>query len=302
MNNAMLLQDAMGLVDEAIIDKAANTYVTKRRVSRWPGVIAAAAAVVALVILIASSVHTPGEKILQTTHYAIYSKDGVYTIEGGLSTIGGGNIGMSPAIPANPVRFSGLSDMRKRIFEGQLSDRALHLMRGFPRSEYGGILLFDPNNMQDIVVPEGTWVNGLITWNGCSYTFHFSNDILSGSLTYSVLDDSESRAERWIADSAGNFERMSTYQDPERNATVTVWEDLQYQRMRKQIVYTHTVGNKTVTFVETYRDGARQEAPNSIQFWGTDNGNYFYGDMSGMKERPSLEYLMEFGLKPFVEE
>ena len=117
-----------------------------------------------------------------------------------------------------------------------------------------------------------------------------------------MLDDSESQAERWIVDSAGNFERMSTYQDPERNATVTVWEDLQDQSTRKQVVYTHTVGNKTVTFVEIYWDGADQEMPDSIKFWGTDNGNYFYGGLSGMKERPSLEYLMEFGLKPFVEE
>ncbi len=299
MNNAMLLQDAMGMLDEAIIDKAANTYVTKRRVSRWPGVIAAAAAVVALVILIVSSIHPRGEKILQAKYYTIYNNDGIYSMDGGLSE---GSDGLNAAIPGHPVRFMGLSDLRKRIFEGQLSDRALHLMRGFPRSKYGGILLFDPNNMQDIVVPEGTWVNGLITWYGCSYSFHFSNDILSGSLTYSVLDDSGSRTEKWIAESAGDFERMSVHHDPERNATVTVWEDLKNQNSRKQIVYTHTVGNKTVTFVEKYYDSEKQKIPNSIVFWGTDNGHYFYGSLSGMTERPSLEYLMEFGLKPFVEE
>ena len=299
MNNAMLLQDAMGLIDEAIIDKAANTYVTKRRDSRWPGVIAAAAAVVALVILIVSSIHPRGEKILQARYYAIYNNDGIYSMDGGLSE---GSDGLNAAIPGHPVRFMGLSEMRRIIFEGQLSDNALRAMKSFKRARNGGILLFNPNHMQDIVVPEDMWVNGLVTWLGYKYSFSFENDEMSGSLTYCVIDESQECAEREINKAEKNIVILSATHDPERNATVTVFQNTKNQRIWKQIVYTHTAGNKTITFVENYHDGAEQEMPNSIKFWGTDNGNYFYGDMSGMKERPSLEYLMEFGLKPFVEE
>jgi hypothetical protein len=299
MNNARLLQDAMGLIDEAIIDKAANTYVTKRRVSRWPGIIAAAAAVVALVILIVSSIHPRGEKILQAKYYTIYNNDGIYSMDGGLSE---GSDGLNAAIPGHPVRFMGLSEMRRIIFEGQLSDNALRAMKSFKRARNGGILLFNPNHMQDIVVPKDMWVNGLVIWLGYKYSFSFENDEMRGSLTYCVIDESQECAEREINKAEKNIVILSATHDPERNATVTVFQNTKNQRIWKQIVYTHTAGNRTITFVENYHDGAEQEMPNSIKFWGTDNGNYFYGDMSGMNERPSLEYLMEFGLKPFVEE
>ena len=302
MTNAQLLQDAFGLVDDAIIDKAANTYVTKRRVNKWPARVAVAAAVIALVILIASSVHHPGERILEAKYYAIYNTNGEYALEGGLSTIGGGNNGMSVAEPSKPVRFMGLSNMRRIIFEGQLSDHALLVMRGFPRSKYGGVLLFDPNNMQDIVVPEGTQVDGLITWYGCAYQFKFSNDTLSGSLTYSVRNDSKTMAENMIQKEEHNVVILSVIHDPERNATETVFQYVSSQHIWKQVVYSVTQGNKTVTFVEEYWNGAEQQVPGRIDFWGTDNGHFFSGTFRNMTERPELEYLMQFGLKPYEDE
>ena len=302
MTNAQLLQDAFGLVDDAIIDKAANTYVAKRRVSRWPVIVAAAAAAVALVFLMTSPIHHPGERILSAKNYAIYHTDGVYTIHGG----SGGSVGGSSGVVddcqmVQQIKFSGLSDMRRIIFEGQLSDRALQIMRVFPKSKSGGVLLFDPDNMQDIVVPDDIHVNNLIIWYGCAYQFELSNDVLSGTLTYDVVDDSETRAEDMIWEGK-NAENLSVTYDPERDATVTVFGSDNSESAWKQIVYTQTAGNKTVTFVEKYMKGANQEVPDSIHFWGTDNNNYFYGWFSNIKERPSLDYLMQFGLKPYEEE
>lgn len=303
MNNAMLLQDAMGMLDEAIIDKAANTYVTKRRVSRWPGIIAAAAAVVALVILMTSPVHRPGEQILNAKNYAIYHTDGVYTIHGGSGgSVGGSNDVVDDCQIVQQIKFPGLSDMRRIIFEGQLSDRALGIMRVFPKSKSGGVLLFDPNNMQDIMVPDDIHVNKLIIWYGCAYQFGFSNDTLSGSLTYSVRNDSKTMAEDKVQKEEHNVVILSVTHDPERNATETVFQYVSSQHIWKQVVYSVTQGDKSVTFVEEYWNGAEQQVPGKIDFWGTDNGNYFFGTFRNMTERPSLEYLMQFGLKPYEED
>ena len=175
-------------------------------------------------------------------------------------------------------------------------------MKGFKKAKYGGILLFDPNNMQDILVPEGTRVSELITWYGCAYQFEFSNETLSGSLTYDTIDDSESMAERNIQKEEHGVTVLSQTFDPERNATETVFQYVSSQRVWKQVVYTVTQGDKSVTFVEDYWNGAEQQVPDSIDFWGTDNGNFFYGSFHNMTERPSVEYLMQFGLKPFEEE
>lgn len=299
MTNAQLLQDAFGLIDDAIVDKAANTYVSKRA-SRWPGIVAAAAAVIVVVLLIGSPLIRSGDRILKTRYYSIYNADGVYTMRGGL---GGGSVGggSSAAMPPSFVQFAGLSDMRRIIFEGELSDRALRIMKGFRKAKYGGILLFDPNNMQDIVVPEGTRLSGLITWYGCAYRFEFFDDTLIGSLTYDTIDDSEARAERYIRkEEPGRIVLSQTF-DPERNATETVFQNDYNGHIFKQVVYTATQGEKTVTFVERYGD-IDQQVPSQIDFWGTDNGNFFYGYFLSIQERPSVEYLMQFGLKPFEEE
>ena len=300
MNNGILLQDAFGLIDDAIVDKAANTYVS-RRVSRWLGVVAAAVAVILLVMLIASPVLLSGERILKTRYYSIYNADGVYTLRGGLgdSPVGDGS---PTSIPVTYVKFAGLSDMRRIIFEGQLSGKALRIIKGFPKAKHGGILLFDPNNMQDIVVPEGTRVSGLITWCGCAYQFEFSNETLSGTLTYDLIDGSETKSENTIRREDDIATVLSQSYDPERNATETVFQSVVSQHVFKQVVYTVTQGNKTVTFVEDYSDGADQQVPGVIDFWGTDNGNYFYGRFENMTERPAVEYLMQFGLKPYEEE
>ena len=300
MTNAQFLQDAFGLIADDIVDKAANTYVSGR-VSRWPAAIAAAAAVIVVVLLIASPLIRSGDQILKTKYYAIYNSDGVYTMRGGLSDSAAGD-GHHACMPASFVKFAGLSDMRRIIFEGELSDRALRIMKGFKKAKYGGILLFDPNNMQDILVPEGTRVNGLITWYGCAYQFEFSNETLSGSLTYDIVDDSESLAERYIQKEEHGITVLSQTFDPERNATETVFQYVSSQHVWKQVVYTVTQGDKSVTFVEDYWNGAEQQVPGSIDFWGTDNGNFFYGSFHNMTERPSVEYLMQFGLKPFEEE
>ena len=298
MTNAMLLQDAMGLIDEAIIDKAANTYVTKRRVSKWPGIVAAAAAIIALVILIASRIHLPGAVYFESDLYKIYITDGVYSMEAG---VGGADNGTSASKPAGGVKFTSLSEMRRIIFEGELSESAMKATLNFPRTERGEVLLFDPNNMQDIQVPEDMWVSGLILWMGYGYSFNFENDRLSGSLDYYVIDESQKYAEQKINSVSSNLEVLSETLDPERNAVVTVYRNTKNQRENKQIVYTHSTDNKTVTFVENYNGGAEQEVPYDIVFWGTENGNFFRGSLYFMTERLSLEYLMQFGLKPFEE-
>jgi hypothetical protein len=298
MNNAMLLQDAMGLVDEAIVDKAANTYASKRH-SRWPGVVAAVAAILALVIFGASMIR-PSEIVLDADYYKIRKADGIYVMNTGLPGLGYGSL--SESRPPELIKFESLADMRRIIFGGQLSDRAVRISKSFKRAKRGGILLFDPNNMQDIVVPEDMFVDGLIIWQGYCYSFSFGNDALGGSLYYSCIDGSQNLAEKEIQIEEHGVTILSVTHDAKRNATETVFQAVSSQHVWKQIVYTVTEGTKTVTFVENYWDSAKQEVPNRIIFWGTVDGNFFHGNLFGMKERPSLEYLMQFGLKPFVEE
>ena len=65
-------------------------------------------------------------------------------------------------------------------------------------------------------------------------------------------------------------------------------------------------GEKTLYIAESYRlkgyteyikDRVSLEVPYQIIILGEQNNEYFYAFLHGEEQRPSIEYLLEFGLK-----
>lgn len=70
--------------------------------------------------------------------------------------------------------------------------------------------------------------------------------------------------------------------------------------MIKQIYYVITTSEKTLHIFETY-DAASNVAPDSIDIPGEQQGEYFDVYISNFEERPTVEWLLEFGIKEYGE-
>jgi hypothetical protein len=100
-----------------------------------------------------------------------------------------------------------------------------------------------------------------------------------------------------------NFTLLSTESAEDRNATVVTHISGVYDgiRERKTVYYTLKDSNKEVFVCEDY-SYAEDEVPYFIEMYGTENGvNYRVSFAVEGQDRPSVEFLMSFGVREYVE-
>lgn len=102
-----------------------------------------------------------------------------------------------------------------------------------------------------------------------------------------------------------HIQLISQEEEPERDAIVYhYWTGVATQ---KKIHYKIVDGSKTIYIQEEYNLSVHdnitpisETVPYGINFWGMDNGAYFYGVILDSMERPSVEWLSSFGLEPYI--
>lgn len=205
----------------------------------------------------------------------------------------------------NYQHFKSVSQMRRTVKYGTLSDNQLITMKGHAKNNK--IELGDLDDWREIAYPRNIPYE-YVRLYGPSYSFIFRDDgICNGIITISSQSRYEKELEIYTDPSAARSNKpISDKQISYRNTTAREFIYQVNTRTIKRLLYHLPGKNAELYFIETYYlqsdssphgDELSDSLPNEILIRGTDGKDYFYGSFYGFEQSPSAEWLMSFGLK-----
>jgi hypothetical protein len=247
---------------------------------------------------------------------SITVENGQYLLEfaeGNSAESSGGSSSIGGVQELDIPTFSNLSQMKTAIEQGKFTESQIKAIKTYKKDASGKIKICDLNNLYDATVPDG-FGREYIAWNGTSYNMDYvhENGITFMGVDIFDLASYEKSYKEEFSKVSQKYALSTT--EPERNAEVYVGTPgkVTYKYVR----YTIVDGNKTLNVLEIYYVGVREgvanpeiytqyiceDVPNNIRIWGEQDGVKFTVGLWYPKERPSMEYLSQFGLTAYVEE
>lgn len=243
-----------------------------------------------------SPVDLPYEIICDNGGYYLMLEDGIIKdeeVEGSFSE----------ALPM--IKFTSIEEMVQDIKTGNFTEDELRNLAKFPKDEDDRTVLCDLSKLYDAYAPERL-DRKIISWYGDAYDFIFEeSEGESSCCMHSGFSNAkkEKGIEELIACSrVPNFTLLSTEQVEDRNATVITFTsgNLEIEE-RKFVYYTIKDSNKELFVRECYQLST-DTVPVIVHIYGTEKGvNFSVELIREYQERPSVEYLMSFGVREYVE-
>ena len=203
------------------------------------------------------------------------------------------------------VKFSSMKDFKETVVNGLLSDSDKQIIAGFPK--YGEhIQTCDFNDLYEPIVPKKCNMNN-IYWMGEIYTFDISlgNDAF-GSITYLTKEYYDIFFEHY--ENFFNSDLITVTSVEEKNGVITTNYDTATSVL-KNVRYTLSVGNKIVIVEKeycidsdyNYIFGYTDDIPYAITLYCVEGNTYYRVSLNELEQDPTDEWLLEFGLKPYIE-
>lgn len=235
--------------------------------------------------------------------YSIFVENGEYFLDFGDGCTSSNDNGSKEDIElVRIVRFSTVQEMINDIKTGNFSAEEMDIIKGFRKNEEGLVQICNLSSLYSATYPS-TFTSQSIAWVGTGYYI----DITTGENGPEALlvFKSQERFEYDI-DFYRNFEEQrritvtSVSSDLERNATV--YEYLNYAgKESKAYFYVIGEGDDALYIWEQYSAEEGYSTPNEIAVWGQEQGRYFKVIISNLQDRPSVEWLSQFGIRKYVE-
>lgn len=295
--------DALGKLDDQLIEEAAITLKKKRHTPVWIGLVAAAACLCLIIGVLAPDAKVP--TYYDTPIYTITEVDGqcklVYK-------------GMPPTLSIPPnlgvslrllyPEFQTVEEMRQAIITGSFAEEELIALT-FASDAAEGIEICDPDRLYEFTAPKELRP-GSITWYGKSYSCKLTGETVQGWISCYDREDYE----KSLNDEYKDFLTDPLVTITKRQVTLHRFASVFYGHTDlekyKYICYELREGNRKMYIQETYlleeeEDGqtVASQVPDSVCIWGQENGGYFHGSFREFTERPSTAWLCQFGLTPY---
>lgn len=209
---------------------------------------------------------------------------------------------------ANTVRFDSMEEMINDIRNGSFTKEELVKISRFEADAAGNIQVCNLDTLYAPQLPSNYILYG-IDWDGQNYCFIIQNGNTADPF---FLQDESDWQERWEKELNWNtgvlrLDVTSTQNDPERNGTVYFYpyatytpdgQSIEYAN-RKSCVYTFERNGNTFYICEDYDSDAPDAIPSNISIFGISQGQHFRIFLSKLEERPSIDWIAQFGLQVY---
>lgn len=210
--------------------------------------------------------------------------------------------------------FASLTEMREAIVTGSISEKEMQtVFNTAKRCEDGSIQICNVDKLYECVLPSELSVIH-ITWAGAMYDYRVSGLIASGSFICLNEQDYQDNIDSQYKDFLDNDRLKITKEEYKEDRSAMVYHYAGERSNGKYICYEIGTGDKRITVQEAYRFSAGEEAvttdytmldsdevPDNVRLWITDGAGYASVLLNGFSERPSMEWLSQFGLREYVE-
>ena len=263
---------------------------------------AAAAAGIVVLLGITSFVfkRTPERMVTENDIYAIMDNDGTYTLRFHEPLPGKDKGNVNISTPGGTlVRFDSVAKMKEAIETGNFSKQQLEAIRNRFARKDGEILSVNTNKLYEAALPEDMEATE-VTWTGDDYFFTVKckSDDVSVRLEFDTKEEHDQHKKKMMEFLELNDDIVQ-YKEDDRDATVYEYK-LRFGISMRIVMYTLQSNGKTTMVQETYRMTGTEAKFQGVWLCGEQDGAYFYADID-CASRPSVEWLLSIGLKPYVE-
>ena len=202
------------------------------------------------------------------------------------------------------VQFNSLAEFKNSVINNKLSIGDKEIVATFAKDEVG-ILTPDFNNLFEPYMPDEFQID-LLLWEGRGYTFLAYTP--SGVEAYITYHSQENYNKLFQYDFENYFDRdlivvTETIKTDDGKTITTYYTAL---AELKDISYTISKGDKTIIVQERYRLESQwlpvsDTIPSQITLYGTEGDAHYIIDLFEFEEKPSEEWLFEFGMQPYVD-
>ena len=206
---------------------------------------------------------------------------------------------------APAIYFTSTKEMKEDILKGTFTKEELKELSRFHRDKGGAIRVCNLDKLYEPTYPAD--LNPTVRWHGYYYTWEFDSDVSSSSfvMSFNTYPDYPDAYELWHLgplayrrENADIIKSVTTTSD--RNATVIKYTTAD-NRTIKSFWYKIESGDKTLlveerhdlTFEITFKKYC-------IDIYGKQGDKYFRVINIETTERPSVEWLSQFGLQEYV--
>lgn len=242
-----------------------------------------------------------------TTYYTIYTGDQEWHMRFYPQRWGGQKVEYKYLDRARTVPlFSSLSEMRRALKHGLIDPFYLSSIHEEDKSDV--CTIYNLDRLQELIAPKGMEYS-FIAFGGDGYNFHFRDQAIQGHVDVCSPRWYEWYMKTYYTGFASDREILSDTTVEDRNARVieSIFESYQ----RKDILYTIQLDELTLYIREEYLTQClvdtpytvfqSETIPHNVYIFGNDGANTFYGQFSGFEDRPSVQWLTSFALKPHDE-
>ena len=205
------------------------------------------------------------------------------------------------------LEFKSLAALKNSVTNGKLENWQKKVIATSFKKNDVGILTCDFNKLLEPKMPGECVIDG-VSWSGESYSFYISTSSEIFGFVHSYSYDQyyeiyEKDFENYFDKSTITVKETLIADD---GKVVTTYSTSAGDLM--QVRWTYKVGQKTIVVDETYRLSMGDETlttsdmvPTNVTLYCTEPGAYYVVDLFGFVEKPSDEWLMQFGMTQYVE-
>ncbi len=206
------------------------------------------------------------------------------------------------------ISFNSLKEFKDTVTKGNLTEsQKAQIAAAFPKDEKGNILTCDFENLYAPALPKDVSM-GIVGWRGETYSFGFdTTDSVFGYLHYLTPSGYK---ELFNYEYETFFDRdlinVTETKDLGDGKTATYYTTIAGRFMR--VRYTLSEGSKTCVIDKSYAlewysldEKVSSTVPYTINMYCSDAKTYYSVDMFEFTEDPTDEWLIQFGVTPYVE-
>ena len=206
---------------------------------------------------------------------------------------------------ARSIRFETIEEMKNDFETGNFSERELEIISEWREEDEEKVQICNLSSLYTARCPSDLTVSSIGWYGGDGYLIIMRADAdgPKAQMSYGVTPEYNEEQIEFYSNYEEENPRITVKAvsfDLERKATIYEYLTSD-EREYKLIVYSIGEGSEMPYVVETYNVMSNDEVPSSIKIYGQEQGKYFWLDITNLQERPSVEWLSQFGLKEYVE-
>ena len=233
--------------------------------------------------------------------YQLLNKDGNYYILLDSQTESGSDMELF----ARPtITFSSFKEMRSDILTGNFTNAELQQLSLFQKDDSGAVRICNIDKLYEPTYPSD-FDTLSIKWHGYYYNYELFGNSFPNGLNMDLIPEKRYTInEDPIAYYSNNLTNgasiTSVTKTSDRNATIIEYTTPD-NRPIQVVWYRIETDSKTILVYETYDPSKATDSLLHVELYGAQAGQYFEFFYLNPPERPSLEWLSQFGIREYVE-